>query len=139
VSASPPVVLLVGDRTDSLAFYALSLLAMGFHPVTAETPDEAFVRACRIRPHAIVADFARAIPSVVDLSRRLRDDARTADAAILMVSDDPYMPAIQDLTNAGCDRVLTKPCPPAALALELYAALESRRRIVAAHCPARLH
>lgn len=127
LAASPPVVLLVGDSQDSLAMYALGLLAMGFHPVTADTADEGFERACRFHPQAIVVDVALTGTSALRLSRRVRSDARTSDMAILVLSNDARTSTMEDLTKAGCDRVVRKPCAPDVLAAEVHHALESRR------------
>ena len=44
VRTAPPVVLIVDDYEDSLAMYAVGLLAMGFQPITAASGEEAFER-----------------------------------------------------------------------------------------------
>ncbi len=113
-----PVVLIVGDRQESLAIYALGLLAMGFHPVVAGTAEEAFERASRVRPHAVVADLMLPRTSAARLFRQLRGDTRTSDAAIVVLSDAPSPSTNQELASAGCDRVLRKPISPDSLADE---------------------
>ena len=57
MSRGYPVVLLVDDHEDTVAMYAYVLLAMGFQPVTAGSPDDGFERACRLQPDVVVADF----------------------------------------------------------------------------------
>ena len=121
-----PVVFLVGAYDDALAIHAIGLLAMGFHPVTATTAEEAFERARRVQPQAIVEYAAPSNQAAVELTRRFRDDHRTSDAVILALSSDVRTIATQNLKDAGCDRVLTKPCPPDALALEIRDAMMSR-------------
>jgi len=121
-----PVVFLVGAYDDALAIDALGLLAMGFHPVTARTGDEALERARRVQPQAIVEYPAPSSQSAVELTRRFRDDQRTSDAVILALSTDLRTSATQHLKDAGCDRVLPQPCPPDALALEIRDAMMSR-------------
>ena len=121
-----PVVFLVGAHDDALAMHALGLLAMGFHPVTATTLEEALERARRVQPQAIVEYVAPSSQAAVELTRRFRDDHRTSDAVILALSSDVRTTATQHLKDAGCDRVLPKPCPPDALALEIRDAMTSR-------------
>jgi CheY-like chemotaxis protein len=121
-----PVVFLVGAYDDVLAIHALGLLAMGFYPVTATTAEEAFERARRVQPEAIVEYVAPSSQTAVELTRRFRDDHRTSDAVILALSSDVRTMATQHLKDAGCDRVLPKPCPSDALALEIRDAMMSR-------------
>jgi hypothetical protein len=47
--------LIVGDHQDSAAMYAIGLLAMGFQPLTANTAEEGFARACLFHPDVVVA------------------------------------------------------------------------------------
>ena len=46
----PPIVLIVDPHEDSLAMYAIGLLALGFQPVTAKHAEEGFGQACACRP-----------------------------------------------------------------------------------------
>jgi two-component system phosphate regulon response regulator PhoB len=122
----PLVVLVVADDAESTATYVFGLLAIGFQPVTASTADEAFTRAQQCRPDAVVADITRSVSSAVDLTRRLRADALTRDAAILILTDRPG-PTGRSAFGAGCDRIVLKPCYPDALALVIQEVLAARR------------
>ena len=121
-----PVVLLVDDHEDSVAMYAIGLLAMGFQPVTSENADDAFARACQIQPDIVVADVAMAGGSGVDLTRRLRADARTQHAGIIVLTGHALDSIRQQASDAGCDGFLVKPCLPDALALEIRHVLDRR-------------
>ena len=103
-----PVVLLVDDHEDSTAMYAIGLLAMGFQPVTSETAEDAFARACEIRPDVVVADVTLTGASGVELTRRLRADRRTAHAGIIVLTGHAVGSTRQKATDAGCDRFLLK-------------------------------
>ena len=122
----PPVVLIVADDAELMAMYLFGLLAIGLQPVTASTVDEAFMRAQQVRPDAVVADIMRSVTSPVDLTQRLRADALTRDAAILILTDRPG-PTGQSAFGAGCDRIVLKPCCPDALALAIQETLAARR------------
>src|SRR5688572_14496199 len=124
---SPIVVLLVDDHEDSAAMYAIGLLAMGFEPVTAETAEEGFERACRLNPDVVVADVNLAGSSGLELTRRLRSDTRTRDARIIVLTGHALGEAKDKAEAAGCDRFLMKPCLPDVLALEIRDVLHQRK------------
>jgi len=122
----PPVVLIVADDAELMAMYVFGLLAIGFQPVTASTVDEAFTRAHQVRPEVVVADMMQSTSSAVNLTRRLRADPVTSDAAILILTDRPG-PTGPSAFGAGCDRIVLKPCYPDALALAIQETLAARR------------
>jgi CheY-like chemotaxis protein len=70
-------------------------------------------------------DITRSISSAVDLTRQLRADASTRDAAILILTDQPATTE-QSAFAAGCDRIVLTPCYPDALALAIQGALAER-------------
>jgi len=123
---TPPVVLIVDEDEDSLAMYAFGLLAMGFQPITAATGEEAFERACTIRPDAVVADVSLPGLSGLDLTRRLRNDSRTQNTAIVLLTDHAAVSLRKEVEAVGCDRFILKPCLPDALAFELRDVLIDR-------------
>jgi CheY-like chemotaxis protein len=121
-----PVVLIVADDAELMAMYVFGLLAIGFQPVTAFSIEEALMRARHVRPDAVVADMMRSASSAVDLTRQLRAEAVTRDAAILILTDRPG-PTGPSAFGAGCDRIVLKPCYPDALALAIQEALAARQ------------
>ena len=125
MSLRPPVVLIVADDAELMAMYVFGLLAIGFQPVTASTVEEALMRAKQVRPEVVVADIMRSVSSAVDLTRLLRANPSTMDAAILILTDQPATQ--QSAFVAGCDRIVLKPCYPDALALAIQEALAARR------------
>ena len=122
----PPIVLLVDDYEDSAAMYAIGLLAVGFQPVAAATVDEAFERACCIQPDVVVAEVSVGGKSGLDLTRRLRRDARTRGARIIVLTGSALGGTKSKAEAAGCDRFLVKPCLPDVLALEIRSVLHRR-------------
>src|SRR6187455_1124047 len=127
MNARPPVVLIADHHQDSLAMYAFGLLAMGFQPVMAVTGEDAFARACETHPDVVVADVSLPGMSGLDLTRRLRDDARTRDTGIVVLTGHAEASVKQQADAAGCDRFLVKPCMPDALAFEVRDVLLNRR------------
>jgi CheY-like chemotaxis protein len=133
LQAAAPVVLIVDDDEDSLAMYAFGLLAMGFQPVMAASGEEAFARACEIQPAAIVVDVSLPGVSGLDLTRRLRNDARTKNTGIVVLTGHAPPSAEQQAGAAGCDRFIVKPCLPDALAYQLRDVLVHRHYHADAH------
>jgi len=125
MSLRPPVVLIVADDAELMAMYVFGLLAIGFQPVTASTVDEAFTRAHQVRPEVVVTDMMQSTSSAVTLTRRLRADPVTSDAAILILTDRPGSTG-PSAFGAGCDRMVLKPCYPDALALAIQETLAAR-------------
>jgi two-component system, cell cycle response regulator DivK len=126
----PPLVLIVDDHVDSCEMYAESLGFMGFQPVTEQTGEDGFARACAIHPDVVVADVRLPGISGLELTRRLRHDDRTKDAAIIVLTGRTSDADEQQANDAGCDLFLSKPCLPDDLAVEIRHILSARRPAV---------
>ena len=122
-----PIVLLVDEQQDSAALNAIGLLAMGFLLVTAGTAEDAFARACQVRPDVIVTDVTMTDASGVELTRRLRGDVRTRNVGIIGLTGQTFGVTKRAAEEAGCDRFVMKPCLPDVLALEIREVLNHRR------------
>ena len=80
-----------------------------------------------IHPDVIVADIMLPGISGLELARRLRDDARTKDTAIIVLTGRTFGGDEEQATAAaGCDRFLLKPCLPDDLAFEIRHVLSAR-------------
>jgi CheY-like chemotaxis protein len=125
--SASPLVLIVDDHQDSSEMYAQALGLMGFEPITEATGERGFERACNIHPDVVVADVMLPGISGLELTRRLRDDDRTKDAAIIVLTGRAFGSDEHQATAAGCDRFLVKPCLPDELAVEIRKVLTVRR------------
>lgn len=122
-----PVVLIIDSEPETLAVYALALLALGFQPLTANGAEEAFVRAPTVRPDVIVINATLRDGSGWDLIPRLRDDGRASRAVVLLLSPDST--SVEPRAGkAGIDRVVSLPCEPDVLAMHIWELLNLRRR-----------
>jgi len=106
-------VLLVEDDPGGRVMYADWLSSAGFLVEQAHNGLQALERAFDLRPAIIVTDLN--IPGIdgYELTRRLKDDPRTATTPIVAVTG--YAPFTQDpsrANRAGCDAVIPKPCLP---------------------------
>lgn len=107
------IVLLVEDDQDGRRMYADWLTEAGFFVDQAHNGLQALERAFDSRPDVVVADLN--IPGIdgFELTRRLKQDPRTATIPVLAVTG--YVAFASDPSRArraGCDAVLQKPCSP---------------------------
>jgi two-component system cell cycle response regulator DivK len=112
-----PLVLLVEDDREGRLLFADWLEDAGFRVEQAHNGLQALERAVDLLPDAIFTDLN--IPGIdgYELTRRLKQDPRTAAIPVLAVTG--YAPFTQDparAERAGCDGVLAKPCDPDELA-----------------------
>jgi two-component system, cell cycle response regulator DivK len=129
MDGTSPIVLIVDDHEDSAAMYAIGLLAMGFQPLVARTAEEAWVSVCELRPDVVVADITLPGISGLEFTRRLRQDVRTRDMAIVVLTGHSGDGVKHAAAEAGCDRFVVKPCLPDTLALEIRDLLLNRQQV----------
>jgi CheY-like chemotaxis protein len=111
---SPAIGLVVDDDEQVRRFFAEVLRRHGMHVVEASSALQALALAQTVRPSFVVTDIQMPGLNGVELCRRMRDDAATADVVLVVVSGaglDQFEAAVA----AGYDVVLPKPCPPALL------------------------
>jgi two-component system, cell cycle response regulator DivK len=106
-----PLVLLVEDDRGCRTLFARWLQEAGFRVEQAHNGLQALERTFDLLPDAMLTDLN--IPGIdgYELTRRLKNDPRTAAIPVLAVTG--YGPFTQDparADRAGCDAVLAKPC-----------------------------
>jgi CheY-like chemotaxis protein len=116
---SRPLVLLVDDRLDTLALYAIALSGMGFDIIAAREADAAFTQASTHHPGVIVTEIHLGPAHGWDLLDRLKADARTRAIPVVVLTGDGQAVTAERARSAGAASFLTKPCLPDQLALTL--------------------
>jgi len=108
--ASPaPLVLIVDDDPDGRALYALALGDAGFRIEEASDGFEAVDKGYKHRPHVILMDLLMPRLDGWDVVSWLKQNPITRDIPIVAItgaSTDLQKRAL----DAGCQRVLPKPC-----------------------------
>ena len=122
---SSPVVLIVDQHRDWAELYAEALTSMGFQLVLAADGEQAFALACELHPEVVVTEVALPSVSGLELTRRLRAEAK--DVAIIGLTSRGSLFDQQEATLAGCDAFLVKPCTPDALTSAIRDVLTARR------------
>ena len=105
--------MLVEDDLDGRRLYAEWLEQAGFTVEQAHNGRQALERALELRPDVVVSDLN--IPGIdgYELTRRLRQDARTMRIPVLAITGYAAFAADPGRAQrAGCDVVLEKPCSP---------------------------
>lgn len=129
VRDTDPSVLLVEDDLDGRRLYAEWLTGAGFRVAEAHNGLQALERALDSRPDVVVTDLN--IPGIdgFELTRRLKQDARTRDIPVLAVTGYAAFAADPGRARrAGCDAVLPKPCSPDDLETAIRSLIRERSR-----------
>lgn len=130
-SAQPtlPLILLVEDHQDTRQMYA-EFLAGAFNVTTAPDGAEALDLMRTRRPDLLITDLSLPRIDGFALIALVRQDAELAGIPIICLSGYGGHAYEQRARDAGCDRLLQKPCLPDALAdvaTELLHAVRTRR------------
>jgi two-component system, cell cycle response regulator DivK len=115
--------LLVDDYADALEMWAIFLRSSGYDVITAKTGLEAIERAESTRPDLVLLDLQLPVMSGVEAARRLRASKATAHIPLIAVTGFSQTKEHDEARQAGFDRVIVKPCEPAALLAEVESIL----------------
>jgi CheY-like chemotaxis protein len=103
-----PQVVVVADDVDALRhLWQLWLSRSGFDVIEASTGAEAVKLTTLHRPAAVVMDLAMPVMDGLEATRRLKQDPRTADVPVLMVT--AHTERRRAAEEAGCAAFLPKP------------------------------
>lgn len=104
--------MVVDDDEDIRSIYAESLALNGYEVLHASDGKEALAIALKAAPAAVVMDLSMPVMDGLEATRALKDHLRTGGVRVIVVTGNSA-PAQQERAQAaGCDAVLTKPCPP---------------------------
>ena len=110
-----PCVLLVEDHMDTRQMYA-EFLSIEFEVVTAADGEDALGLMRLQPPDLIITDLSLPRLDGFELIARVRSDARLKSIPIICLSGYGGLDHERRALEAGCDRILQKPCMPDALA-----------------------
>jgi two-component system cell cycle response regulator DivK len=126
----PPLVLLADDYSDALEMYALYLRRLGLEVLAATDDAEALELARTRQPDAIVIDLSTRGRDGIHLTRALQDAHDTWNIPIIVLTRAPFPELRAEARAAGASSVLSKPCLPQALVVEVRRVLSFARRRV---------
>jgi two-component system cell cycle response regulator DivK len=113
------LVLLVEDHGDTREMMAWWLELNGLAVAHARTGEEALEMLAACAPDAITIDIGLPGMSGLELTRLLRQHPVTRAVPIVAITGWASARDVARAQEAGCDAVLTKPCPPDILLAEI--------------------
>jgi two-component system, cell cycle response regulator DivK len=119
-----PLVLVVDDVDHGREIFAEYLEYRGFRVATAADGLEALDKAFELRPDIILMDLS--LPGIDgwEATRRLKQDERTRTIPIIALTAHALASAHDRAREVGCNAVVTKPCLPKDLEMEVRRQLE---------------
>ena len=121
-----PLVLVIDDNGDLRELYATYFLAAGFRVDTASDGIAGLAHARQVFPDVIVADLSMPHLDGWEMTRRLKNDPRTARIPIIAVTGRTLGGSAERALDAGCDAYCVKPCLPDVLLRETRRLLDAR-------------
>jgi CheY-like chemotaxis protein len=118
--------LVVDDHRDGRDIACRVLESLGLRTAEASNGHDAVDHARKHLPDLVLLDLALPGLDGWQVAQELRADPTTEDLLILGFTAHAESAFLERAREAGCDAVLTKPCPPRELAEAVRALLESR-------------
>ncbi len=122
----PPLVLVVDDVPHGREICSEYLEFRGYRVATAEDGLEALDKANELMPDVILMDLSLPKLDGWEATRRLKQDERTRHIRVIALTAHALADAHDKAMLAGCDAVVTKPCPPRDLEAEVRRQLDAR-------------
>jgi two-component system, cell cycle response regulator DivK len=121
-----PLILVVDDMDDGREICAEYLAFFEYRVATAEDGMEALEKANDLLPDLILMDLSLPKLDGWETTRRLKSQERTRGIPVIALTAHALRDAQQTALEAGCDAVVTKPCFPKDLVLEIKRQLAQR-------------
>jgi CheY-like chemotaxis protein len=112
-------VLIVDDQIELRSIHGAALQNRGYSVLSAADGPTALATARAAHPDIIVLDHSLPGLTGVEVATKLRDDPRTADIPIIMMTAHAYGAVGRKARAAGCVAFLAKPCTPRRLLTEI--------------------
>jgi len=119
--------MIVDDLADTRDIYAAYFESRGFGAITARDGEDAISRAMSAKPDVIVMDLTMPRMDGVTAIARLKEEPRTANIPIILLTAYVEKAIAQGGIEAGAAVFLTKPCLPEDLEEHVRRLLGKRR------------
>lgn len=126
---SRETVLVVDDDVDIARYVELNLSLEGFAVHVAHDGEDAVAKAMATGPDVVLLDVMMPGLDGYEVCRRLRSDARTSHAAIIMLTAKTLSADTVLGLTAGADDYIAKPFDPPELVARVRAALRRARQL----------
>jgi len=116
-------ILVVEDDEDIVELIAYNLRREGYTVVTAETGEEALLKARARPPHLVLLDLMLPKMDGLEVCRRLKADDKTRGVPVIMVTAKGEEPDVVSGLELGADDYISKPFRPRELIARVRAVL----------------
>ncbi len=121
-------ILVVDDDPNSLRLVSLTLKAEGFEVLTADNAAEGLRCIQADAPDLVILDVMMPGMSGLEMCRRIRESAETADLPVIMLTARSEVADRVEGLRLGADDYISKPASPAEVAARVRAVLTRVRR-----------
>jgi len=121
---SGETILVVDDAVFNLKLIATVLRNSGYKVQLASTAEQALSSLNTLRPDLVLADIQLPGMDGLDLTRRIRQQARLRDVVVSAMTASAREGIEQEALDAGCNGFIAKPVEPKALAAQIHRFLE---------------
>ena len=121
-------VLIVDDSRDAREMYALYFRTHGYDALMANDGRAAEEMAIKFKPDVVVMDFVMPGLSGVSATHQLKNDPRTRNIAVILLTGHHARAIQEGALEMGADVLLAKPCLPEDLEGRVRRLIEERRR-----------
>ncbi len=105
---APPSLLIVENDPATLEFLKTTLGQAGYQTLTAPSGKEGLIEAWRNRPAMIILELGLPDLGGLEITRKLRADARTAKTKIIIFSEQAELTVMTEARQAGVDEYIVK-------------------------------
>ncbi|TVQ77864.1 MAG: response regulator [Phycisphaeraceae bacterium] len=105
-------ILVVDDEAHITHVVSLKLGNAGYDIITANDGEEALELALQDPPDLVITDLQMPYMSGVELCARLREDPKTTQIPVIMLTARGYALAQEDLDRTNIKSVMSKPFSP---------------------------
>ena len=123
------------DNIDIQLLYSEYLRAHGYDVECTSHPEPGLKIICEQKPDLVILDVQLPEIDGIEVTRRLKADAQTADIPIYALSSYAMDQDKQRALDAGCDAYLIKPLSPAKLLEHIETIARIRYKTAAAGHP----
>ncbi|MBD0256542.1 MAG: response regulator, partial [Cytophagales bacterium] len=125
-----PTLLVADDNTDITSYLAYSL-QKDYNLICAPNGEEARQKAFEFRPDLIVSDIMMPGMDGLELSRKIKADARTCHIPVILLTAKTETASRVEGLRTGADDYITKPFDANLLKLKIGNLIDGRRKCIA--------
>jgi len=122
---SSRMILVVDDEAHIVHVVAMKLRGAGYEVLTARDGEEGLQLAIEHVPDLVITDYQMPLMSGVELARKLKATAATAQAPVLMLTARGFSIADEQVRETNVVEIMSKPFGPREILAKVESMFES--------------